>query len=299
MEDTSAETKRAEQAPKPKQFATISERKLKANRENAKKSTGPRTARGKAFSRWNSVEHGFFVNYITDFEALREDPSNFQDLLNGLRDHYQPVGRIEEVEVERIAICSWRLKRAWRYENAVNLAAKRDFLRAELDDQEPYCKKLEEEEKAILLLLQEAKKEIENSGEISPELKERIIAAVPPFESLWLAFNGIAQEQVKQPHVSRGFQKLNPKHPSWVIAMLTVTNLIHLFEQFSTRRWTNVLETAVGGYAIPNQEALNRLLRYDTTADRALNRALDRLECLQRRRRSEPVLPPVRVQITQ
>lgn len=106
MEDTGAETKRAVQAAKPKQFATISERKLKANRENAKKSTGPRTARGKAFSRWNSVEHGFFVNYITDFEALREDPSNFQDLLNGLRDHYQPVGRIEEVEVERIAIAA-------------------------------------------------------------------------------------------------------------------------------------------------------------------------------------------------
>jgi hypothetical protein len=39
----------------------ISERKLQANRENAKKSTGPRTARGKRFSRLSAVTHGFFA----------------------------------------------------------------------------------------------------------------------------------------------------------------------------------------------------------------------------------------------
>jgi hypothetical protein len=36
----------------------ISERKLRANRANAKKSTGPRTARGKSFSRLNALKHG-------------------------------------------------------------------------------------------------------------------------------------------------------------------------------------------------------------------------------------------------
>jgi hypothetical protein len=36
---------------------SISQRKLEANRANAKKSTGPRTARGKAFSRRNAVRH--------------------------------------------------------------------------------------------------------------------------------------------------------------------------------------------------------------------------------------------------
>jgi len=36
---------------------TVSERKLQANRANAKKSTGPRTARGKARSRRNAVRH--------------------------------------------------------------------------------------------------------------------------------------------------------------------------------------------------------------------------------------------------
>ena len=36
----------------------ISERRLQANRANAKRSTGPRTKAGKAISRWNALKHG-------------------------------------------------------------------------------------------------------------------------------------------------------------------------------------------------------------------------------------------------
>jgi hypothetical protein len=39
--------------------------------------------------------------------------------------------------------------------------------------------------------------------------------------------------------------------------------------------------------AIPNSEALDRLLRYETTIERSLTRSLDRLERLQRRRSEE------------
>ena len=45
----------ANHAVKPR---AISERKLQANRANAKKSTGPRTARGKAYSSRNARKHG-------------------------------------------------------------------------------------------------------------------------------------------------------------------------------------------------------------------------------------------------
>jgi len=43
------------------QFEAISEKKLNANRENAKKSTGPRTLGGKAYSRRNAIKHGLFA----------------------------------------------------------------------------------------------------------------------------------------------------------------------------------------------------------------------------------------------
>jgi hypothetical protein len=39
---------------------------------------------------------------------------------------------------------------------------------------------------------------------------------------------------------------------SWILAMYTVTNGISFLEALGKRRWTNVLEVAVGQYAIPN-----------------------------------------------
>lgn len=43
---------------------SISEPKLKANRENAKKSTGPKTARGKRNSSFNAMKHGLLAKRI-------------------------------------------------------------------------------------------------------------------------------------------------------------------------------------------------------------------------------------------
>ena len=42
----------------------ISEAKLRANRENAKKSTGPKTVRGKAYSRRNALKHGLLIRVL-------------------------------------------------------------------------------------------------------------------------------------------------------------------------------------------------------------------------------------------
>ncbi len=140
------------------QLTTISDRKLKANRENAKKSTGPKTPKGKMYSQRNALKHGLFCRPLTDFEALREDPQEYQELLSGLWEQYQPIGKAEEIEVERAAVCCWRLKRAWRYENAVNLAAVRDFVRRELGEQDEYCKERDKEEQAVILQLQSAQK---------------------------------------------------------------------------------------------------------------------------------------------
>jgi len=67
--------------------------------------------------------------------------------------------------------------------------------------------------------------------------------------------------------------------------MLAVRAAISTFEAFSSQTSSNVVETAIGQHAIPNRETLDKLLRYETTFDKAINRALDRLERLQRIRR--------------
>jgi hypothetical protein len=226
-----------------------------------------------------------FISPTTDFEALEENPEEYENLLTGLYDQYKPVGKTEEVEVERVAICYWRLKRAWRHENAVNLAARRDLVNSELAEQRKSCDELTKEEEAGLLELQRAKKEIQEIGEVSEEIKNRILAIIPGFERLWSALDAHALQRIEELSSSRHLPGLSSQRRSWVTNMYTVGLAIASIEQLAGARWTRVSEIAIGRNAIPNGDTLDRLLRYETTIDRTLTRALERLERLQSRRR--------------
>jgi len=283
---------------KPNQLPTVSERKLKANRENAKKSTGPRTAIGKTFSCRNALKEGLFVRQITDFEALSEDPMEYQELINGLWDQYQPIGKGEEIEVERIAVCYWKLKRVWRYENAVNLAARRDFVGRELNEQAEYCEKLDKENQAVIGELQNARKEIEDTGQVSQELRQRIFAISPGFEAFWAGLEKDAEQWMEDADVSKVFGKLKPQKRTQLRDIYTVAQAMALLETLPQRRGINVIETAIGQHAIPHREALDKILRYEGAVNRDLGRALDRLDWLQRRRKGEPLAPSVNVRVT-
>ncbi len=114
-------------------LANVSSRKIAANRQNALKSTGPKTPRGKVYSRRNALKHGLFARHWSDFVTLKEDPQEYEKLLNDFCDQYQPIGRAEELEVERITLCWWRLKRGSRYENAECHIRVRDFARQEIE----------------------------------------------------------------------------------------------------------------------------------------------------------------------
>ena len=280
------------------QPTTVSERKLKANRENAKKSTGPRTAIGKTFSCRNALKEGLIVRQITDFEALREDPEEYQELINGLWDQYQPIGKGEEIEVERIAVCYWKLKRVWRYENAVNLAARRDFVGRELNEQAEYCEKLDKENQAVIGELQNARKEIEDTGQVSQELRQRIFAISPGFEAFWAGLEKDAEQWMEDADVSKVFGKLKPQKRTQLRDIYTVAQAMALLETLPQRRGINVIETAIGQHAIPHREALDKILRYEGAVNRDLGRALDRLDWLQRRRKGEPLAPSVNVRVT-
>ena len=61
------------------------ERKIAANRKNAKKSTGPRSAAGRAASRHNARRHGLATGIGSD-PALRDDVEILAKLLAGGRE---------------------------------------------------------------------------------------------------------------------------------------------------------------------------------------------------------------------
>ena len=82
--------------------------RARINRDNAKKSTGPRTPEGKHRASANSLKHGFFANV----EKLHpHDAPAYQSTLSDLRMGLQPDGPVEEQLVRELAMFTTRLQR--------------------------------------------------------------------------------------------------------------------------------------------------------------------------------------------
>ena len=99
--------------------------KAAANRENCKKSTGPRSTEGKARSARNALTHGLTAEPGDPTEAYRE---NLAEWVGDLKSK----GIAERTLAERACRAAWSLKRCDRYEDAT--AAKRDRDAAEMFD---------------------------------------------------------------------------------------------------------------------------------------------------------------------
>ena len=92
-------------------------KQIDANHVNAKKSTGPRTAEGKARVRLNAIKHGLRAEQVVVLGGpTAEDPAEFDSLLSNMLHDCKPAGALERVLVERLAVSFWRLRRAYRFE---------------------------------------------------------------------------------------------------------------------------------------------------------------------------------------
>jgi hypothetical protein len=93
-----------------------SERQRAANQTNARRSTGPKTAKGKTVVRLNALGHGLLAR---DAILPGEDADAFEDLWERVQTDLSPVGPIEEQLVDRAVSALWRLRRAVRAETAL------------------------------------------------------------------------------------------------------------------------------------------------------------------------------------
>ena len=102
--------------------------KIKANRNNSKKSTGPRTEEGKTRVATNALKHGLLAR---DAVLPGEDPADFDSQLSALEADIQPANSLEFELVRQIADAQWRMRRLTRLETgflAASLAAKRRLM---------------------------------------------------------------------------------------------------------------------------------------------------------------------------
>ncbi|HEX7928391.1 MAG TPA: hypothetical protein VF678_12420 [bacterium] len=93
------------------------EAQIAANRRNAQKSTGPRTARGKRHVARNAITHGLDCRDVLHFD---EDAAAFEDYRRKLIADTQPVGGEEQDWVEIMVANGWRLRRVFRVETQMH-----------------------------------------------------------------------------------------------------------------------------------------------------------------------------------
>ncbi len=262
----------------------ISVKQLEANRRNAKLSTGPRTKQGKKWSRRNATKHGI-LSSVALFDA-REDNAAYQELLAELRVDLQPLGVLEELLVEDMTTCWWRLRRALCFEaQAMSRSAEREFLKLTGEgDATP--------EEAIQLFkeaVEEAEKRARDRDEDIPSSLQQI--RLPSKEEFRARLQRI-----------RAKRYLDICAEEDVRAKVKELGLEQAFEdaiaargqQGDAAQWGNSipLDTRLG---MPAEEDMNLILRYESNIYRRLAQHMNQLERLQRARKGEHVPAPLNV----
>jgi hypothetical protein len=229
--------------------SSVSAAKLKANRKNARRSTGPKTDAGKNHSRLNALKHGVLASVLVVSGGAWEDPAEFEELLSALARDLEPVGKLEEMLVEKIAVCWWRQKRAVRFE---------------------------------ALMIQQGSKQAAAPKELENKMLMEIIGRAQEV----MARHGITADMDEEPRLVDP-QLERSSHAQTPFQQRKTNDDVHFFD--------NIRDDY---FRLPEDEVLNRILRYETSIQRQLAQAINQLERLQRARKGEHVPAPVTVQVS-
>lgn len=102
------------------------------SRMNGAKSRGAVTQRGKAIASHNAVKHGLLAQKPP--LLVTEDLSNFETLVQGLIDYYQPENPVEHFLIQQVAMGMLKQYRLWNVEAAI---ANIEILKAQQSDKFP------------------------------------------------------------------------------------------------------------------------------------------------------------------
>jgi hypothetical protein len=101
--------------PKPIQVVVRSQKQAEASRRNGARSTGPKTAEGKARSALNSFKHGVYGSVLSPHADFRGEDQVFRSLIERLVDDYAPQELCDTYAIQNIAysiVVQGRIRRA-------------------------------------------------------------------------------------------------------------------------------------------------------------------------------------------
>ena len=297
--------------------------KVEVNRKNALASTGPKTAEGKAVSRMNATKHGL-VSRLEVLPSL-EKQKDWQVHLGLLLADLNPVGHLESILVERLALLLWRLARVARYEREVT-AIGLETVTENLEETDPLSRlhfpsPMDQEEDSVAnaeAKFQDAKMDLDLVARL-PKLPD-----TKPVESNLAAslLNWVAEE-VGVEIYGNGADVEFPDYPDgadleevdWTADHLR--RCLSVIANHSGEDLDNIMAAAVEEYhdrlcraerkvatvrvranrirrqrILPGGHELDKVTRYESHLERSLYRVLHELQRLQSNRMGQPAPPP-------
>ena len=293
-----------------------------------RKATGPRTELGIQRSSQNALKSGIFSKATL---LKSESRSEYKSLLDDLWRTWQPVGKFEEILVEKLASIIWRYRRMLMAEGA-EIRKSSEFVIidqrfAEQEEAEEINKRRHEGVglnpslervglrwsirnpsvlKRCIELLVEMRQKVEING-LDKDRDYSILQTIygdPGRPHLrgslyddYLAWLRTAQvhESVRQ---AKGYP--TPERCKEIVLQLIYNELNHInkfkkqLEQIESER----TKLEILRQNVPDSQVLDRLLRYESCLERAFDRTLAQLERLQRIRKGQPLPPQLDVKIS-
>ncbi len=301
-----------------KESPTLAIERSVSSAKGGSKALGPRTQQGKQKSSRNATKHGVFSKVII---LETESKARYEELLAGLRETLQPKGALEELLVEKLATTVWRLRRLLLAESA-EIRKNTEFVESDQRDQEreaaerfwsmsgllcgrglignthnrhvlEYC----------LQWLANLRKGIEDVG-FRPDRDALILRRLYGDRDLRRLGTDLYDvyetflQVAKTPKEEREHKVYFPPEACRQIVMEKIDKEIRRIKRDQKARAS--IETArtqleIVCRNVPDGPGLDRLLRYEASLERTLDRTLSQLERLQRMRRGQPVLPKLEV----
>ena len=299
----------------------------------ASSATGPRTPHGKNRSKNNATKHGIFSNVVVLQGESRPD---YESLLDGLRESFQPVGSLEEILVEKLAALLWRHRRVINAEGA-EIRKKREFLEWDKKREQSMEGENQARENAItgldtfddgdtregliwhienpeisdrcLELLGELRDQVE-SEELSLESEgttSSILTRIygPPgqkhlTETLYGEYTAWCHTAEAEPEERKHEGYASPEECKKQVlqAIAAETERLKRYKKSLLAIEVQRVEIEKLRQSVPDTPGLDRLMRYEASLERAFDRTLSQLERIQRMRKGQAVPPPLKVDVS-
>jgi hypothetical protein len=269
-----------------------------ANRQNARRSTGPKTKAGKAAVARNSLGHGIYA--VSPVVEGAETVEAWNDYRAAMWESFEPQGMLEETLAERLILNAWRLRRIARYETGQILREINENKAEDLGGEQEalghreFLHDFSADGDNTEMSFDDAQWLLEDAFAYHPtnaapdnltDEDDGLDEYMKPLEAAQTCTVGLVRQQL---------ERIAKRH-EWTAADLLGWILSDVEEKIAKNR--QELAAIQCAHLVPHPDIVAKVMRYESHLSRMFRRDLHELQRLQALRKGQPVAAPMVVDV--